>query len=67
MSSLQFDTVGAVDNEESPTKAAKRETMEEAGIDIDIKGILSLEYNPVGIYDSQPNVYMGKSPVADAF
>jgi 8-oxo-dGTP pyrophosphatase MutT (NUDIX family) len=40
---------GAVDPGELPTEAAKRETKEEAGIDIDIKGLLAVEYNPVGL------------------
>lgn len=40
---------GAVDCGETLTTAAKRETLEEAGIDIELKGILSLEYNPVGV------------------
>lgn len=39
---------GAVDAGELLSAAAKRETMEEAGIDIDLKGILSVEYNPIG-------------------
>eukprot|EP01032_Pedospumella_encystans_P021991 gene21991-24932_t len=39
---------GAVDAGELMSTAAKRETMEEAGIDIDLKGILSVEYNPIG-------------------
>mmetsp|Transcript_20441 Transcript_20441/g.20561 ORF Transcript_20441/g.20561 Transcript_20441/m.20561 type:complete len:366 (+) Transcript_20441:151-1248(+) len=36
---------GAVDAGESLTAAALRETKEEAGIDIELKGILSLEYD----------------------
>lgn len=40
---------GAVDCGETLTQAAKRETLEEAGIDVELKGILSLEYNPIGI------------------
>lgn len=39
---------GAVDAGELMCAAAKRETMEEAGIDIELKGILSVEYNPIG-------------------
>jgi 8-oxo-dGTP pyrophosphatase MutT (NUDIX family) len=30
------------------TVAAKRETLEEAGIDVELKGILSIEYHPIG-------------------
>jgi 8-oxo-dGTP pyrophosphatase MutT (NUDIX family) len=45
---------GAVDNNEPITDAAKRETMEEAGIAVELKGILSIEYNPTGLYDTQP-------------
>lgn len=37
---------GAVDPGETFQIAAKRETMEEAGIDIDIKGILGIDYEP---------------------
>lgn len=37
--------------------AAKRETLEEAGIDIDLKGILSVEYNPIG-KDRQQDQYL---------
>jgi 8-oxo-dGTP pyrophosphatase MutT (NUDIX family) len=37
---------GAVDPGETFTTAAKRETLEEAGIDINIKGILGLDYEP---------------------
>jgi 8-oxo-dGTP pyrophosphatase MutT (NUDIX family) len=40
---------GAVDSGEVLTIAAKRETIEEAGIDIELKGILAIEYNPVGV------------------
>jgi ADP-ribose pyrophosphatase YjhB (NUDIX family) len=40
---------GAVDCGEVLTIAAKRETIEEAGVDIDLKGILAIEYNPVGV------------------
>ena len=39
---------GAVDGGETLTSAAVRETMEEAGIDVDLKGILAMEYNPCG-------------------
>ena len=37
---------GAVDAGESLTSAAIRETKEEAGIDIELKGILGIEYDP---------------------
>mmetsp|Transcript_11987 Transcript_11987/g.19804 ORF Transcript_11987/g.19804 Transcript_11987/m.19804 type:complete len:277 (+) Transcript_11987:432-1262(+) len=37
---------GAVDAGEVLTAAARRETMEEAGIDVEMKGILSIEYHP---------------------
>lgn len=40
---------GAVDPGETLSIAAKRETLEEAGIDVELKGILGIEYNPVGI------------------
>jgi 8-oxo-dGTP pyrophosphatase MutT (NUDIX family) len=39
---------GAVDPGEMLTVAAKRETLEEAGIDVELKGILSIEYHPIG-------------------
>lgn len=35
-----------MDPGETFTTAAKRETLEEAGIDIEIKGILGLDYEP---------------------
>jgi ADP-ribose pyrophosphatase YjhB (NUDIX family) len=31
-------------------KAALRETQEEAGLDVELKGILAVEYNPCGTY-----------------
>lgn len=37
---------GAVDPGETLTVAAKRETLEEAGIDVELKGILAMEFNP---------------------
>jgi len=37
---------GACDGGESFTQAARREAMEEAGLNIDLKGILEIEYNP---------------------
>jgi 8-oxo-dGTP pyrophosphatase MutT (NUDIX family) len=37
---------GAVDPGESLTNAARRETMEEAGIDVELKGILAIEHTP---------------------
>jgi 8-oxo-dGTP pyrophosphatase MutT (NUDIX family) len=39
---------GAVDAGEGLVSAAKRETMEEAGMKVDIKGILAIEYHPCG-------------------
>lgn len=36
--------------------AAIRETKEEAGIDIELKGILAIEYNPCGL-DRRQNAY----------
>lgn len=47
---------GAVDPGEQLKIAAKRETKEEAGIDIELKGILGLEYNPCG-FDRRQNAY----------
>jgi ADP-ribose pyrophosphatase YjhB (NUDIX family) len=41
---------GAVDPGETFTTAAKRETLEEAGIDINIMGILGLDYEPHADY-----------------
>jgi 8-oxo-dGTP pyrophosphatase MutT (NUDIX family) len=46
---------GAVDPGESLSFAAKRETVEEAGIDIELKGILAFEYNPIGISRKNSN------------
>ena len=37
-----------MDNGENLTVAAKREAMEEAGIGIDLKGVLAVEYFPCG-------------------
>lgn len=37
---------GAVDPGESLTAAARRETMEEAGVDVELKGILAIEHHP---------------------
>lgn len=37
---------GAVDPGETLTVAARRETLEEAGIEVELKGILGIEYNP---------------------
>lgn len=45
-----------MDPGEMLTVAAKRETLEEAGIDIDLKGILCVEYNPVGKDHKQNNL-----------
>lgn len=39
---------GAVDAGEGLTTAAHRECMEEAGIEIELKGILAIEYHPCG-------------------
>lgn len=47
---------GAVDAGELMCVAAKRETLEEAGIDVELKGILSVEYNPVGKDHKQHNI-----------
>jgi 8-oxo-dGTP pyrophosphatase MutT (NUDIX family) len=47
---------GAVDAGELLSVAAKRETLEEAGIDVDLKGILSVEYNPIGKDHKQHNL-----------
>jgi 8-oxo-dGTP pyrophosphatase MutT (NUDIX family) len=40
-----FTVGGAVDGGESLTHAAVRETIEEAGIEVNLKGILSIEYH----------------------
>jgi 8-oxo-dGTP pyrophosphatase MutT (NUDIX family) len=37
---------GRIDNGENPIEAAIRETKEEAGIDIQIKGLIRIEYHP---------------------
>ena len=47
---------GAVDAGELLTVAARRETLEEAGIDVELKGILAVEYHPVGPDHRQRNV-----------
>jgi 8-oxo-dGTP pyrophosphatase MutT (NUDIX family) len=39
---------GGVDPGEILSVAAKRETVEEAGVDVELKGILAIEYNPLG-------------------
>ena len=39
---------GGVDRGETFNEAAVRETKEEGGIDIDLKGILRVEHSPVG-------------------
>ena len=39
---------GAVDGGETLTSAAVRETLEEAGLHVELKGILAIEYNPCG-------------------
>ena len=41
---------GAVDPGETMTSAAIRETKEEAGIDVQLVGILGIEFNPCGIH-----------------
>jgi 8-oxo-dGTP pyrophosphatase MutT (NUDIX family) len=46
---------GAVDPGETLTTAAVRETIEEAGIEVELKGILGVEYNPVGISQRTQN------------
>ena len=43
---------GAVDHREHMTDAAIRETKEEAGIDINLTGILSIHYLPYGNYST---------------
>jgi 8-oxo-dGTP pyrophosphatase MutT (NUDIX family) len=40
---------GKVDGGESLKAAALRETLEEAGMEVDLKGLLAVEYNPCGI------------------
>lgn len=39
---------GAVDAGESFRQAAIRETIEEAGIEVELRGVLGIEYNPIG-------------------
>jgi len=39
---------GAVDRHEHLTTAAIRETKEEAGIDVNLTGVLSINYSPHG-------------------
>jgi 8-oxo-dGTP pyrophosphatase MutT (NUDIX family) len=41
---------GAVDPGETLAIAAIRETIEEAGIEVVLKGILAMEYNPCGLH-----------------
>jgi 8-oxo-dGTP pyrophosphatase MutT (NUDIX family) len=41
---------GAVDPGETLSIAAVRETLEEAGIEVELKGILGIEYNPCGTH-----------------
>jgi 8-oxo-dGTP pyrophosphatase MutT (NUDIX family) len=48
---------GAVDGGETLTDAARRETMEEAGLAVDLKGILAIEYNPCGRSNRNWNQY----------
>jgi 8-oxo-dGTP pyrophosphatase MutT (NUDIX family) len=47
---------GGVDAGELMSEAARRETLEEAGVDVQLKGILSVEYNPIGKDSSQRNI-----------
>lgn len=49
---------GAVDGGETLTSAAVRETKEEAGLDVILKGILALEYNPCGRISRDDNDYL---------
>jgi 8-oxo-dGTP pyrophosphatase MutT (NUDIX family) len=49
---------GAVDPGERFMEAAKRETIEEAGIDIELKGILGIEYNPCGMDRRQTSYFV---------
>lgn len=51
---------GAVDGGETLTSAAVRETLEEAGLDVELKGILAIEYNPCGklVLRSEINDYL---------
>lgn len=46
---------GHVDPGETLTFAAKRETLEEAGVDVELKGILAIEYNPCGAHKRGAN------------
>lgn len=55
---------GAVDHHEHLTAAAVRETKEEAGIDVNLTGVLSIQYAPHGnngpsSRDSLCNVFIG--------
>eukprot|EP01033_Poteriospumella_lacustris_P000130 gene130-81_t len=49
---------GAVDPGERLGPAALRETKEEAGIDIELKGILAIEYNPCGLDRRQSSYFV---------
>jgi 8-oxo-dGTP pyrophosphatase MutT (NUDIX family) len=49
---------GAVDGGETLTTAAVRETKEEAGLDVHLKGILAVEYNPCGRISREDNDYL---------
>ena len=49
---------GAVDPGESLTGAAVRETMEEAGIHVTLKGVLGIEYHPMGQASSKCQHYI---------
>lgn len=49
---------GAVDPGERLGPAAIRETKEEAGIDIELKGILAIEYNPCGLDRRQSSYFV---------
>jgi hypothetical protein len=49
---------GAVDPGESLTGAAVRETMEEAGVHVTLKGVLGIEYHPMGQASSKCQHYI---------
>ena len=56
---------GGVDPGEDLDKAAIRETLEEAGVEIELKGILRMEYSPKTKYSRLRVIFYGE-PVDDS-